>query len=154
VQLLSVAVTDKAGTVSETARRGDPLTIQLKLLLRERVPGFDLALYLLDRHRVRVVDEAWSDTLRAEPPTVDPGDYEARVTLPPVLAAGEYVVGVWIGSTIGRAYNTFIDREVLTLEVGPRPDDRSEWTERRRVVHLTPEWSVTSRAVRSQVFRS
>lgn len=144
VQLLSVGVTDESGGVLENLRRGDPLTIQIRFRVRSLVPAFDVAVYLLDRRRVRVVDEAWSDTFAGQPPALNPGEYAARVVVPPVLAAGDYVLGVWIGSTTGWSYDTFLDREVLTLELLPRPDDRREWIERTRVVHLAPQWSVDS----------
>jgi ABC-type polysaccharide/polyol phosphate transport system ATPase subunit len=154
VRLVSVAVTDEEGTVLQSAYRGDPLTIQLRFVVRKPIRGFDVAVYAHDRRGIRVLDEAWSDALGAQPSALDPGEYEARVTLPPVLAAGDYVVGVWIGSTTGSAYETFIELEALAVEVLPRPTDRKEWGERPRVLHLSPEWSVAARSVDSHVVRS
>jgi hypothetical protein len=71
-----------------------------------------------------------------------PGEYEASLIVPPVLSAGEYVVGVWIGSTIGAADETFVHHEALTLRVSPHPHDRAEWTERNRIVHPPVEWAM------------
>ena len=54
------------------------------------------------------------------------GEWEAEVSVPPVLAAGEYVVGVALQSP----YHVYDDREVLTVHVDPTPDATRESVER------------------------
>ena len=62
------------------------------------------------------------------------------MTLPPLLPAGEYALGVWFGS----AYEEFLDREVLTFRIWPRGDDLEEAVGRPRVVAPMLEWDMRS----------
>ena len=49
-----------------------------------------------------------------------PRDQEVRLTIPPLLPAGDYVVGLWVGND----HETFADGEALTLSILPLPTDR------------------------------
>jgi ABC-2 type transport system ATP-binding protein/lipopolysaccharide transport system ATP-binding protein len=92
----SISVVDGAGRAVGILRRDGAFAVEIDLTLAERVPGFDLALYLVNRRGVRVLDEAWSDT---EPVRLDgPGRHVVRVTVPPVLNVGDYAIGLWVGS--------------------------------------------------------
>ncbi|MPY94079.1 MAG: ATP-binding cassette domain-containing protein [Acidimicrobiia bacterium] len=95
VVLHAVRTADHAGQETTALRRDRPFRIEVELSLRERVPGLDIALYLLNQRGVRVFDEVWSDTVpeRAE----GPGRLAASVTVPPLLNVGDYAVGVWVG---------------------------------------------------------
>ncbi|HEX2112358.1 MAG TPA: ABC transporter ATP-binding protein [Gaiellaceae bacterium] len=146
VQLLSVALTDAAGREIELPRRDEPLVVRLRFRARERIPALDVALYLLNRQGVRVIDDAWLDGGAVDDPVVDAGDYEAHVRIPPVLAPGEYTAGVWIGTN----HEDFLDREVLSFEVAPRPDDRLPSVSRRRVVQPDVCWTLRSVSRRSE----
>jgi hypothetical protein len=130
------------GAPLEMTRRHEPLCIRLRFVARQRLPDLDIAIYLLDHRGVRVLDEAWSDTGNVTDSVGRPGEYEAALIVPPVLSAGECVVDVWIGSTIGAADETFVHHEALTLRLSPHPHDRAEWTERNRIVHPPVEWEM------------
>jgi ABC-2 type transport system ATP-binding protein/lipopolysaccharide transport system ATP-binding protein len=91
-----VAATDRSGRESSVLRRDVDFIIEIEFSLTERIPGFDIALYVINQRGVRVFDETWSDT---ESTRVDaPGRYVVRLSVPAVLNVGEYSVGVWIGS--------------------------------------------------------
>jgi ABC-2 type transport system ATP-binding protein/lipopolysaccharide transport system ATP-binding protein len=90
-----VAATDRGGRQSSVLRRDAVFAIEVEFSLTERVPGFDVALYVVNQRGMRVFDEVWSDTV---PTRVEgPGRYKARVIVPPVLNVGEYSVGIWMG---------------------------------------------------------
>ena len=65
-----------------------------------------------------------------------PGEWEATVVVPPILAAGDYVLGVAIRSP----YQRFLDQEVLTFRLWPPPDERRESVDRSRIVQPGVRW--------------
>jgi hypothetical protein len=71
----------------------------------------------------------------------EPGEYEATITLPPLLAPGEYVLGAWLGTR----NEDFSNDELLSFQLAPRPDDLQASVERNRLVALDVEWSVRRR---------
>ncbi len=88
---------------------------------------------------VQLLDEYWGDTGGVLVPERFPQAYEARVQVPPVLPAGEYFAGYWIGSR----YETLIhEPQALAFRLWPRPDERTDALERNRVVQPGVEWSV------------
>jgi ABC-type polysaccharide/polyol phosphate transport system ATPase subunit len=82
-----------------TLRRDLPFTLEMAFAVREPVPGFNFTVFVETLRGVRVFDEGWTDTNTAR--TVQPGEYVARVTVPPILNAGDYSVGFWFGSPYG-----------------------------------------------------
>jgi ABC-type polysaccharide/polyol phosphate transport system ATPase subunit len=144
VELLGVAVTDKNGAPLEIARRDRPVAVRVRFVARQRLPDLDISIYLLDHRGGHVLDESFSDTTGWTGTVSESGEYEAVLTVPPVLAAGNYVVGVWIGSTIGSVDETFVHREVLNLQLLPHPHDRHDG--RPRVVHPSCDWAVARRS--------
>jgi ABC-type polysaccharide/polyol phosphate transport system ATPase subunit len=96
VALHSVRVVDASGKSNEILRRDQPFAIELRFSVRSPVPGFDLSAAIVNGRGVEVLNEAWSDTALQRPMAV--GEYAARLEIPPILNAGEYVVGVWFGS--------------------------------------------------------
>jgi homopolymeric O-antigen transport system ATP-binding protein len=122
----------------DKVRRDKSFRVRLRFRAREPSFGLDVCVYLINRSGVRVVDDAWSDWRQSEWLADAPGEYEATVEIPPLLAPGEYLLGVWFGTAV----EEFFDRELLTFEVAPRPDDRKEWVERPRVVQPKLRWSV------------
>jgi ABC-type polysaccharide/polyol phosphate transport system ATPase subunit len=121
----------QAATLS-MLRRDEPVTVELEINVRERVPGLNLAVSVTNLRGTRVLDEAWSET--AAYTELSPGRYALRLVVPPVLPIGEYAVGVWIGS----AYQTLLwepEAAVFRLEgdVDNRPD---------RLVQLDLPWEV------------
>lgn len=96
VALRAVTILDATGQASSLLRRDEPFVIDVEFEVDRAVPGLDLSLIVSNLRGVRVLDEAWSDTAPAD--RGQPGHYRAQLRVPPVLATGEYTVGVWIGS--------------------------------------------------------
>jgi ABC-type polysaccharide/polyol phosphate transport system ATPase subunit len=140
VQLLSIAVTDERGKLLDAPRRDRPFTLSLRVVVREKIPGLDLAVYLRNRQGVQILSENWSDTGSAPQPSSVPERYDVRLTIPPLLVAGDYIVGVWGGSDV----DTFIHRDVLTFRLWPAPEDGEGALERRRLVQPpSVRWEIT-----------
>jgi len=129
---LSVHVDGEAG---ETIRRDQPLIFELTFASRAPVRALDAAIYLIDRHGIRVVNENLSDVK----PTISesgPARYRILLTITPILAPGEYVVGVWLGSSD----ELFFRGELLRLPIAPLPSDHTESV--HGLVRPAVEWSV------------
>jgi ABC-2 type transport system ATP-binding protein/lipopolysaccharide transport system ATP-binding protein len=64
---------------------------------------------------------------------VGPGEYEVNAVIPACLNIGDYVVGVWLGTS----YETFLDDPaVATLRLEGSTSDRPE-----RLVELPLKWT-------------
>ena len=142
VQLDAVSLASPAGEPLDTMRRTEPFSVHVRFTTRRRLPNLDLAVYLTDRRGVRVIDEAWSDTARPPLTGRESGQYEATLTLRPMLAPGDYQLGVWIGSSVAAGEN-FVHRDVLTLRVWPEADDRRDAIERQRLVQPSVSWEMS-----------
>lgn len=127
-----VEITDEAGAPTEPAS-DQPFQIRARLLAREHVPDLDAALYVMDSHGTRILNEAWHERRRALPAWTPPQRLEVRVTMPGVLAPGEYVVGVWVASE----EDCFFFEEVLTFRVRERPHDLRASIDKDRIVRST-----------------
>jgi ABC-2 type transport system ATP-binding protein/lipopolysaccharide transport system ATP-binding protein len=139
VELVSIAVTDEHGQVQDAPRRHEPFTIRVCFRVRERIPGLDVSLSLQNQKGVQVLEEVWGvDTGKTLVPGRVPAEYEAALSIPPILAAGDYVVGVWIGTR----YDTFVREQALGFRLWPHPDDGSKALVRDRVVQPRVEWEV------------
>jgi ABC-2 type transport system ATP-binding protein/lipopolysaccharide transport system ATP-binding protein len=135
--LVSVAALDAGGAVSSLLRRDLPFTIRVEFDVRRSLPGLDLSVIVSNLRGLRVLDEAWSDT--APEVTGTPGRYVARLTVPPVLAVGEYSIGVWVGS----AYEPLIwQDEAVAFRLEGSNGNRPE-----RAVHLSLAWDVQQPAL-------
>jgi ABC-type polysaccharide/polyol phosphate transport system ATPase subunit len=142
VQLLSVGLTDEAGAPVDAPPRDKAFVVRLRFLARERVGGLDVGVHVVTARGIRVLDERWSDHGESAASANGTGVWELSVLIPPVLAAADYTVGVSISSP----YQTFLDEEVLSFRIWPRPDDRRELIERNRVVQPPVEWRLESRS--------
>jgi len=134
LHLFSVTVTDDSQRRSDVIRRDAPFTISVDYGLDERIPGFDVALYVVNSNGVRIFDEAWSDLWTQRPE--GPGRYTVALKVPPVLNVDEYRVGLWAGT----AYETLIHDEITAVfrlegSVKGRPD---------RAVELHLPWELVS----------
>jgi ABC-type polysaccharide/polyol phosphate transport system ATPase subunit len=132
VALRAVTVLDPLGRPAEVLRRDQSFLVEVRFVVRDFLPGLDLSLPIVSTRGVEVLCEAWGDTAPVRPG--DPGAYVARLEIPPVLNAGEYVVGVWIGTR----YDTFLEETTaarirLEGDVKGRP---------RRLVDLRLPWDV------------
>jgi ABC-type polysaccharide/polyol phosphate transport system ATPase subunit len=138
--LRHVAIVGREG--SEDHVRGEPLTVRLSVETRRRAPGLDAAVWILDGHGLRVLDESPFDVADLASGLDAPGRYEIRLALPGILPAGEYVMGVWLGSEAG----VIRDGEVLRFRVLPSARDRAELGTRRRVLAPAGRWVVDRRS--------
>jgi ABC-type polysaccharide/polyol phosphate transport system ATPase subunit len=132
VALRSVRAVDSAGRPAELLRRDRPFTVEVRFLVRAAVPGLDVGVHLYNMQGVEVLSEAWGDTVPDRQSA--PGEYLARVEIPPLLNVGDYVLGVWIGTR----YDTFVQETALYRfrlegDVRGRP---------RRIVSLALPWQV------------
>ena len=118
----------------QSPRRGEPVRVRLSLS-GEPPPGLDLAVYVLDDQGRRIIDDALSDHTGI--PSVA-GGLSTTVTLPPILRAGDYALGVWMGTP----HEEYLDAEVHAFTVAPRGEDRDEGVRRRRLVQPPVEWEI------------
>jgi hypothetical protein len=129
-----VRVCDASGAPGLVLDRDEPFAIEVEFSVREPVPTIDLTAFLDDARGVRVLNEAWSETANGERGA--PGRYVARLEIPPVLAGGDYVAGVWLGS----AYQTLAyEPDALRFRLQGDSHGRSD-----RVVQLGLPWRVAS----------
>jgi hypothetical protein len=78
------------------------------------------------------VDEFWEPQW-SEAPDGAPGLYHCRLTVPPVLNAGDYRLGVWVGSSEGELYS---EDDLLVFRIG------GERGNAERVLALGLVWDV------------
>jgi ABC-type polysaccharide/polyol phosphate transport system ATPase subunit len=132
VSLRSASLLDARGEPAAILDRDESFTIEARFVAREAIPGLDITLFVESLRGARVLDEAWSETapdLRGEP-----GEYVARVTVPPLLAVGDYAAGIWIGS----AYETLVyEEDVLRFRLEGSTKGRAD-----RVLQLGLDWDV------------
>ncbi len=107
VGLRGVRLVDASGAVARRLHQELPFELEIRFVVREPVPELDLSLFIDNLMGVRVLDEAWSE--RGPEARGEAGEYVARVTVPPVLAVGDYVAGLWVGSP----YETLLYEEEL-----------------------------------------
>ena len=101
--------------------RDEPVILELRFTVRSPLPTLNAAIAVENLRGVKVLDEAWFDHSQQNPG--EPGDYVARIEVPPVLPAGEYSVSAWVGT----AYETVAwepDALGLRLEGGESRSDR------------------------------
>jgi hypothetical protein len=118
--------------------RGDPISVRFVVETRERLPGLELAMWIMRHDGTRVLDEGLFDDTRLLGVLDEPGSYDVSLRLPGLLPAGEYVLGAWLGSDAG----VLLETELLSLRVLPRAEDRAELLTRRRMAGPTGAWRV------------
>jgi ABC-type polysaccharide/polyol phosphate transport system ATPase subunit len=134
IDRLAVGVLDDAGARVDSPRRDQALVFEVAFEARQPLRALDAAVFVVDRHGVRIVNENLSDvggTISGPPQA-----YRLRLRVPPLLAAGDYVVGVWLGNEDELVFRG----EVLRLTLLPLPDDRE--TSVHGAVRPAVEWSV------------
>jgi homopolymeric O-antigen transport system ATP-binding protein len=139
-QLLYAAITDERGRPVEEPRRDEPFTICLRFVVREPVPGLDVAVSLQNHAGVQVLEEDWAlDTGGVLVVERFPQEFEVKVTVPPVFPAGDYLVGCWIGSTYE---NVSYEPQALAFRLWPRPEERAMSLQRNRIVQPGVTWDL------------
>ena len=137
VGIRSVALVDDDGNVVQQPRRGQPLSIDLRIVTKEHVPGLDIAVIVLTSDGTRLLDECWTDQPGIPELAPAAGEWEVRLRLPALVLASDYVLSVWLGTETV----TFVHRELLAFQVAPLPTDRHEFSSRRRLVAPSVTWS-------------
>ena len=97
VGLLDVQVRPVDGDPRLPLVRDEPFQIVVDLLVDEPRPGLDVAVFVTTTRGTRVFDEALSDRSDAGLPA---GRHRLVLDVPAVLNAGEYTVGVWVGTPL------------------------------------------------------
>jgi ABC-type polysaccharide/polyol phosphate transport system ATPase subunit len=124
-------VGDAFGRPATILPRDEPFSLHLELRVERDIPELNVSFVVESVRGGRLLDEAWSD---AEPPTMRPaGRYRLHVAVPPVLNAGDFTLGLWVGSP----YDTFVwagSAVLFRLEGSAhgRPD---------RALQISPRWS-------------
>jgi ABC-type polysaccharide/polyol phosphate transport system ATPase subunit len=120
-------------------RRGEALAVEVTIELREPVQGLDLALYLQADWGATVISEAWSDAQDGLLRGAAPGRYTVTLEVPPVLRSGVYTASLWLGTQ----YDVFFNEKLLTFEVEPQIQDRTEQVQRDRIIQAPVDWRVS-----------
>ncbi len=137
VALTSVWITDEDGAPIPGATRLETVVLRLRLQVRERIPGLDVGFYIADSMGLRVLE----DMLRVAEPASglgsSPGEAEIAVTLPGVLRADDYLVGVYVYS----GHDYYLVEEPLRFRVAPAPGESEDGL--RPAVRPQLSWSIT-----------
>jgi energy-coupling factor transporter ATP-binding protein EcfA2 len=137
VGLRAVRLVDRAGAIVPAPRRGDEVDLAVTLDVRRGVVT-DTAFHITNDLGIRIIDDVLSDGRPAMAERYDPGRYEFRMSIPPLLAPGEYTVNFWMGD-----YEVdHVHRDVLRFRVLPRFDDRAETATRDRLIVPQVRWEV------------
>ena len=140
--VLEARVLDSQGLQVAALPRDEPVTLEVRFAVREPVPGLDLTVFVQNLRGVRVLEEAWSESV-ADEQRGAPGEFVARIAIPPVLAVGEYVAGLWLGSSYEAM---FYEDDVLRFRLDGRDHGRPN-----RVVALGLAWDVRPAGTASSV---
>jgi ABC-type polysaccharide/polyol phosphate transport system ATPase subunit len=132
VSLRRLAVLGPNGEQAATLQRDLPFTIEMAFTVRERVPGFNFTVFVETLRGVRVLDEGWTDTNAAR--TAEPGDYVARVAVPPILNPGDYSIGFYFGSPYGGIIS---EEDVVRFRLEGNAKGRAD-----RLVQLNLPWEL------------
>jgi ABC-type polysaccharide/polyol phosphate transport system ATPase subunit len=138
VQLLSASASNEHRPPEDGMRRYEPIVISFRLRVPRAIPGLGMAVYLVNRQGITVLDEAWVDHAPDASAASRAGLYTATLTVPPVLPAGDYAVRIWVGTE----YEEYVDEEALRVHLLPHPADTSEAIERRRIVQPQVRWTL------------
>jgi ABC-2 type transport system ATP-binding protein/lipopolysaccharide transport system ATP-binding protein len=145
VLLLSAAVRGLDGEILEVPRRDQEFVVEIQFLVRDRIPALSVAFMLETSQGVRVLDEDWGqDTGQELVPRTLPQQYVVRMIVPPILAAGDYVLVGWVGTEA----ETIVQREILSFSLWPGPQDSAEAVGRARIVQPGVTWDVEEKDVR------
>jgi ABC-type polysaccharide/polyol phosphate transport system ATPase subunit len=134
VRMRSARIVDADGATAGGVTRGDEISVEIAFDVVERFSGLDLALLLLGADGTVVLDETWSDEMPAA--FQKPGPHVVRLTMPGMLVSGEYTWRLWVGTN----HEQFLMRDLLTMTIAPREDDRADAVQRRRIVQPGVRW--------------
>jgi ABC-type polysaccharide/polyol phosphate transport system ATPase subunit len=138
VALTSVWITAEDGAPITEPTRHAGVALRLRVQLRERIPGLDVGFYIANSTGLRVLE----DTLRVADPASglgsSPGEAEVAVTLPGVLRADDYLVGVYLYA----GHDYYVVEEPLRFRVSPAQGESDDGI--RPAVRPQLSWSVAA----------
>jgi ABC-type polysaccharide/polyol phosphate transport system ATPase subunit len=138
VALTSVWITAEDGAPIAEPTRHAGVALRLRVQLRERIPGLDVGFYIANSTGLRVLE----DTLRVADPASglgsSPGEAEVAVTLPGVLRADDYLVGVYLYA----GHDYYVVEEPLRFRVSPAQGESDDGI--RPAVRPQLSWSVAA----------
>jgi lipopolysaccharide transport system ATP-binding protein len=138
VEITEAAILDPQERRAGAPSRDRPLTISLGLDVRELVPGMHPAIIIRDAQGIAIINEIW-ERRRTDAPFTSTGPFELRLTLPPILTAGEYVVELWVGTRL----EDLLHRQVMSFVLAPGPGDHDDHALRPRLIELgEASWEV------------
>ena len=136
VALTSVWITAEDGAPITEPTRHATVVLRLRLQVRQRIPGLDVGFYIADSTGLRVLE----DTLRVAEPASglgsSPGEADVAVTLPGVLRADDYLVGIYIYA----GHDYYVVEEPLRFRVPPAQGESDDGI--RPAVRPQLSWSV------------
>ena len=142
-QILAADLESVTGTPLENPACSDPIVCRIRFTLSRRSPGVRVGIGILSCDGVPIFTTNTADAGAACPST--PGDFEARVTIPPnTLLAGEFHLAVcpWNSGAI-------LDLQEPALSFSVEPGRSPLYVEnptRKGFVRVDCPWSVISRA--------
>lgn len=131
-QIVAVSLLDAEGNESPTLTTRAEARITVDVVVNEAIPALDISCLVATRSGTALIDESLSDQGPNEIGL--PGRYQVACRLPAVLAPGEYVVSVWLGSVYE---NIEMLDDVLGFFV------EGDAMERRRLIKLSTDWTTT-----------
>jgi ABC-type polysaccharide/polyol phosphate transport system ATPase subunit len=138
VALTSVWITAEDGAPITEPTRHAGVALRLRVQVRERIPGLDVGFYIANSTGLRVLE----DTLRVADPASglgsSPGEAEVAVTLPGVLRADDYLVGVYLYA----GHDYYVVEEPLRFRVSPAQGESDDGI--RPAVRPQLSWSVAA----------
>ncbi len=134
-QITEVALVGADGRPRSTLHSGSSAWLQVDLVVNDSIPELDLAFIVSTRSGVDLFDEGLADTGCHDIST--PGVYRVRAHVPDLLAPGEYVISLWLGTQL----EDFAKHEhVLAFTVDGDVVDRP-----RRRIRLGTEWETSQK---------
>jgi ABC-type polysaccharide/polyol phosphate transport system ATPase subunit len=137
VALTSVWITGEDGAPISEPTRLDTVVLRLRLQVRERIPGLDVGFYIADSMGLRVLEDMFRVAEPASGLGSSPGEAEIAVTLPGVLRADDYLVGIYVYS----GHDYYVVEEPLRFRVAPAPGESEDGL--RPAVRPKLSWSIT-----------
>jgi ABC-2 type transport system ATP-binding protein/lipopolysaccharide transport system ATP-binding protein len=133
ISVEQVRLLDRRGQPATILPRDAPFICELVFTLEQDVADLNLSIVVGSVRGGRLLDEAWSD--HEDPTLRSAGRYRLRLTIPSVLNAGDYTLGLWIGTP----YDTLVWAEtVLTFRLEGSTQGRPE-----RALQLGLQWAAT-----------
>jgi ABC-type polysaccharide/polyol phosphate transport system ATPase subunit len=136
VALTSVWITAEDGAPITEPPRYATVVLRLRLQVRQRIPGLDVGFYIADSTGLRVLEDTLRVADAASGLGSSPGEADVAVTLPGVLRADDYLVGIYIYA----GHDYFVVEEPLRFRVSPAQGESDDGI--RPAVRPQLRWSV------------